>query len=654
VGAIVLLSTVVRTAVATSFAVPWIAPDEMIYGLVGESLWETGQLSVRGVEIPFYSLLTPALVGLPLALADVDTGIAAAQALQALAMSLVAVPVYIWGRRLVGVGWALSAASLAVLPPALWYGGLLMTEALFYPVVTLALLALARMLEEPTTARQGTFLLAVTAAAAVRLQALLLLPVLLLAVGLYAWFGRTTATVRKLAPILVLVAAATIALLAAYASGRSDLLGAYGALAETTPSSTGGLTQFAWHGGAVVAMALGVPLLTTATLTVLAALGGEPDPAARAFLAVTSAYVTLLVVQVAAFAAGNLDHVSERYLITALPLLLLGLCTWIARGGPRRARVVVPVALAAGAALASLPASRVRLEILVHDSFTLLPLDELAEQGELAFRGGLVALGVVVTAALLLLPRRLLPLIAVAVAVGFVALSAGAARDIDRFSHLERLRDVGSADPSWVDEARVSPVLLVDTGEQPWTAISRTTFHNRSIRRLARLEEVPERALPQSPVSIRVDGALVDGRGMEVSGPYVVLPATTAVAGERVATTQPTEVAPGAALWRVDEPLRVVSRVGGMTPVGDFQRATVVVYRCSGGALELTLLGKDGHPVRIKVNGFPWQTVEVAPGASWNGSIRPLVAPGGLPCLFELESDGLVGSTRVEWVPDAN
>ena len=52
---------------------------------------------------------------------------ASAQALQALAMSLVAVPVYLWGARLTGARWALGAAAISVLPPALWYGGLLMT-----------------------------------------------------------------------------------------------------------------------------------------------------------------------------------------------------------------------------------------------------------------------------------------------------------------------------------------------------------------------------------------------------------------------------------------------------------------------------------------------------------------------------------------------
>ena len=233
-----------------------------------------------------------------------------------------------------GPRWALAAALLAVLPPALWYGGLLMTEALYYPLVATALLALARMLEQPTLERQGLFLLLVSVAGAVRLQALILLPALLVSVALYAWFGRSGTIVRRLAPILALVGVATAGLLVAYASGRSDLLGAYGEVTQTTGASSGAVTQFTWHTGALVAMTFGLPLLAITTLVVLAMARGEANPAVRAFLAVTTAYVVLLVAQVSLFAVEYLDHVSERYLITALPLLVLGLCLWIARAGP--------------------------------------------------------------------------------------------------------------------------------------------------------------------------------------------------------------------------------------------------------------------------------------------------------------------------------
>ena len=647
-----LLSALARFAGARSFDVPWIAPDEMIYGLVGQSLWETGALTIRGSAVPYYSLLTPVLVGLPLTTEDLVAGVALAQAVQAVAMSLVAVPVYLWGARIVGTRWALAAAVLAVLPPALWYGGLLMTEALFYPIVATALLALARMLEEPTLERQGLFLLLVTVAAAVRLQALILLPALLVAVALYAWFGRSGTIVRRLAPILLLVGVSTAALVAAYVSGRSDLLGAYGEITQTTGASTGAVTQFTWHTGAFVAMTLGLPLLATTTLTVLALVRGEANPAVRAFLAATTAYVVLLVAQVSLFAVEYLDHVSERYLITALPLLVLGLCLWIARAGPRPAIVAVPVSVAATVLLLVLPESRVGTASSAHDALTLLSLGDLAGEGDIVFRGALLAVGLVFAAVFLLTPRRFLAMMAVAVALGFVGASVRAAHEIDRLSHGERISDFGTSDPRWVDETEVAPVLLLDTGEQPSTSIARLAFWNRSIGRLLRLEGVPPQALPQSPVSIRSDGAFVNGSGDEIRSPHVLLPATHALDGERLASSPPTDIAPGYGLWRVEGRLRLVSRTEGFTPVGDFGRAKVVVYPCGPGALELTLLGKDGLPVRISVNGFPWQNVEVPSGGVWSGAV-PSLRPSGLliPCLFELESDGLVGSTRVEWVP---
>jgi hypothetical protein len=650
----VVVSTAVRFAVAKAFDVPWIAPDEVIYGLVGESLWESGTLSIRGANLPYYSLLTPALVGLPYALAeDAGTGLAGAQLLQALAMSLAAVPVYLWGRRLASPGWALVAAGLTVLPPALWYGGLLMTEALFYTTVTVALLALARMLEEPTLERQGLFLLALSVAAAVRLQALLLLPALLLAAALHAWFGRSTATIRRLVPVFALLGGSAVVLLLVYADDRGDLLGAYGAVTETTATSSANLVeQLVWHTGALVVMTLGLPLLATATLAVRAAVGGEEDSPLRAFLAATSAYVVLLVGQVSAFAVSHLDRVSERYLITALPPLILGLCVWIARGAPRPLRIVVPLSALALLAVAALPGSRFATRLGAHDALTAIALVDLAEWSEATFRIVLLASATVAVAAFALLPRRRLPLAVVGIAIGLVVLSGLSARKIDSFSAVEHGHDFG-ASADWIDSVGADgDVLLIDTGEQPSTAPARTTFWNHSVRELARLSGVPEQALPQVPFDIRRDGALTDAQGRELSAPYAAAPLSMQFAGTRLVSTPATDIAPGSGLWEVQEPLRLRARTGGFSPIGDFRHATVVVYRCGAGTLELDLLGKDGEPIAVRFNGFPHETIEVPPQGQWSGAVRPLIADPSQPCQFELESDGLVGSTRVEWVPE--
>ena len=65
-------------------------------------------------------------------------------------MSLTAVPVYLWGRSLVGSRGALVAAALTLALPGLVYSGLVMTEVLFYPVLVLAAWAAARAIQEPT------------------------------------------------------------------------------------------------------------------------------------------------------------------------------------------------------------------------------------------------------------------------------------------------------------------------------------------------------------------------------------------------------------------------------------------------------------------------------------------------------------------------
>lgn len=69
------------------------------------------------------------------------------------AMTLVAIPIYHWARRLVSPGRALLAAALVLLMPAFVYTGALMTESPFLPAFVAAALAIAHALERPTPAR---------------------------------------------------------------------------------------------------------------------------------------------------------------------------------------------------------------------------------------------------------------------------------------------------------------------------------------------------------------------------------------------------------------------------------------------------------------------------------------------------------------------
>src|SRR3954451_12937033 len=47
-GALVLLSTGLRVWASRGVATPWIAPDEQIYGLLGQGLYRDGGLTILG------------------------------------------------------------------------------------------------------------------------------------------------------------------------------------------------------------------------------------------------------------------------------------------------------------------------------------------------------------------------------------------------------------------------------------------------------------------------------------------------------------------------------------------------------------------------------------------------------------------------------
>src|SRR5256712_9440766 len=176
VAALVGVSAALRTWAGLTVATPWIAPDELIYGELGRAFWQTGHLDLLGHPIHFFSFVYPALAGLPLSLGDRQLGYDLLKVLQAIVMSLTAVPVYLWGRELASRGWAAVAAALALAPPGLAYSGLIMTEVAFYPAFVVGAWAIARAVAVPTTRRQAFALGAIALVFFVRLQALVLVP----------------------------------------------------------------------------------------------------------------------------------------------------------------------------------------------------------------------------------------------------------------------------------------------------------------------------------------------------------------------------------------------------------------------------------------------------------------------------------------------
>ena len=190
-GALVVTSFAARALLARDMVGPFIMVDELIYSELGRSLADGGELLIRDVSSPGYGIVYPALISPAYALFErLPEAYAAVKTLNALVMSLAAVPAYLLARRVVGTWLSLLAALLAVAIPSLVYTGTVMTENVFYPVFLGVALLFVLTLEKPTTTRQLLLLGAVAVAFATRAQAVALVPALLTAPLVLAIFRR--------------------------------------------------------------------------------------------------------------------------------------------------------------------------------------------------------------------------------------------------------------------------------------------------------------------------------------------------------------------------------------------------------------------------------------------------------------------------------
>jgi 4-amino-4-deoxy-L-arabinose transferase-like glycosyltransferase len=658
VGALIVTSTVIRFAAAQAFSTPWIAPDEMVYGMLGEGLWSHGTLTLRSFPSPYYSLLTPALIGAPLAALDLADGIQWARLLQALAMSLAALPTYLWARRLASQWWAVAAAALVLASPLLHYAGFLMTEPLTLTVVTAALLMLARALEEPSMWRYGVFVAWATAAAAVRLQALVLLPAFLLAAVIDSVGARDR---RRLRPLLWFAALAAVAcvlvVLLLLAAGEElstrRLLGAYTPVGEASGVGGDRVDALAWHAFDVSVLGLGATVLAVAALAWVVLARRDRDPALRAFVSTTLAYTALLVVQVGLFAAVFVGSIAERYLLTLLPLLAIGLCTWAARGAPRALPVVLPTWALVVAGAATVPIDQLAGPVTLPNAPTPAALVRLGSEGWA--RAALVAGALAAGALVLALPRRLAWVTALVVGVGLALLSLDAGLRIADASEHEQRVAIGSGPAGWLDDAGVDDATLLVTGDRLWTATARTIFWNRGIVEAIRLAPATTPFPPVTgSVGVAPDGTLTTASGADLARSVVVTPSTITLAGSQIAARPAGDSeAYGLVAWRPEQPVRVALRTEGLLPNGDFTgTARITVYACRQGTLDVTILGKSGNPIEARVDGFPVRRLDTPNGAARTFRIpSPPYADGTRPCVFELENPGYAGTTTIAFTP---
>jgi hypothetical protein len=649
-AALVLVSTALRAWAALEVPVPWIAPDEMVYGLLGRGLYEHGSLDVLGGPTSFYSLLTPALAGFPLSAFGLATGYDVLHGLQAFVMSLAAVPVYLWGRSLVSRRSALVAATLTLAAPGLVYSGLVMTEVLFYPLLVLAAWASAEAIARPTLRTHGLLVLAVAAAAATRLQAIVLLPAFVTAAGIDASLARSWRNLRRLAPAGAGLAALALAWVGWRLASGSGTLGGYGVVASTSYSVWDAARFVLYHLASVLILCGLFPACAVALLLVRGARLGEADARCRAYLAVAASLTAWFVVEVGVFASRYSDRIVERNLIGLAPVLFLGLVLWLERGRPGSYVERSAIAVAAAAVLLVLPVKRYVTVFGTHDAMTLIPLYKLLLASS---PGTLVAVysGVAGAAAVgfALLPRGALRAVPAMLLVALVAASVVSSRFVAEQARAQQQSFLG-ADPQWINHHADGSVAYLSNGEPDWNGVWETLFWNDRVDRVYDLAGQVPGPLPQAPADVQSDGTVFLPPSGKRPGPYAVVSTRFDLVGSRVAQVmQPGLSQAGLALWRVDPPLRVSTRVSGLQGGGDIYGTTegrLIAYGCKRGTFLITLLIKDVETIDLRVNGKLVRRLNYPPPARytvWRGRL-PVTGAGGT-CTLEVAPTGLLGTT---------
>jgi Dolichyl-phosphate-mannose-protein mannosyltransferase len=625
--AIVGCSAVIHILLGRQIVAPWIMVDELVYSELAKSFAAHGQFLIRGVPTSGYGFVYPILIAPAWRLfASVPQAYAVAKEINAVVMSLTAIPVYFLARRLVAPALSLVAASLAVLVPSMLYSGTLMTENAFYPLFAVVVLVLVLTLEQPTALRQVVLLALIGIAYLTRAQAVALVPAVVVAPLLLGLFERRVrATLRAFVPTYALVGAAALIVLGASAvRGRSplSLLGAYQAATNGSYSVRETAHYALWH-AAELDLYLGV--IPFAALLVMWLSPRTLPRAGQAFVAASLPVTVLLVVEVAAFASRQSQRIEERNMFYVAPFALIALVA-VGTMGTRRRRVYFVAALVAAILPALIPFDRFITTSAVSDTFALLPWwwvnDHYLSLGQIKW--GALAAGLAAGVVFLAVPRRYLAGLAVLVAAYFVITTAA----VQRGRHGIRITSVGSLwagirvdHRDWIDRqvGHNADVSMIWNGRVSAYGVWENEFFNRSVKTVYDLGGAVPGGLPETHVHPLADGRLVDDAGHAVTARY----ALTSDGADLVGSVIGRDPRIGLYLVRVNGPLIVIkTEVHGLyTDPGDTWSKKVVTYSrssCTGGKLSVLLqsdasLYRTTQTVTASVGGKVAGVAQIAP-----------------------------------------
>jgi hypothetical protein len=594
---IVAGSIVLRAWLGSRMAAPFIFTDELQYQENARSLAAGEGLRVRGEPYGIVSVLYPLVLAPAYLLLDsLPDAYGAARTINAVVMSLAAVPAYLIARRLVPPRWSLLAALLAVALPSLAYTGTLMSENAFYPAFMLAAWALLRGLEEPTLRRQLVLLGACGVVTLVRVQGLAVVLAALTAPLLLRLVVRRP--LRPWAPLYgVAVVGAVLVLLAQLARGASitSLFGAYQVVGQKSYDWVEVVKFLFWH---LAELDLYVGVFPLAAFFLLALRVRRLEPRVQAFVAATVALAAWTLIVVAAFASRFAGAIEERNMFVLAPLLLIALLVWIDRGAPRTAVLAAVVAAVTAVLPALIPYDRFLQLKVRSDTLMIVPLWNVQDSVGLPRLDDVVLLGGVLAGlAFILVPRRFV----LALPVAVLAYFAVTIQPIYAGPHgMERaaagaLYEGISGPRDWIDRAvggGDGDVAVLYTGLPNRFTVLQNEFFNRAVGRVYTSGGPMDGGLPATPVTIdertgevrRPDGSVVRER-------YVLTDGSVAVDGQPVARDERL----GLTVYRTNGPLISTTRVTGV--YNDQWSGPEVEYRrvrCRGGTLTVTLESDPG------------------------------------------------------------
>jgi hypothetical protein len=576
-GGIVLVSAALRIWLGRRMVAPWIFVDELIYSELAKSFAAHGHFLLRGEPAgASYGFVYPVLIAPAWRIfSSVPQAYAAAKVIDSVAMSLAAVPAYFLSRRVLSRPYALAAAALAIAVPSMIYTGTLMTENVFYPVFLCVALVAVRTLERPTRWNQLGLLALCLLAFETRQQAIALLPAVLAAPLVVGGLRRFRVLYGTVAAVFVL------ALAAEAARGRSPLalLGAY----ETTGHRHYALGEVAkwllWHLGE-----LDLYLGVVPVAAFLAAFRREP------FFAVAASFTAFLAVEVAAFATlPTVQRVEERNLFYVAPFFLIALLVWIERGA-RRPRWAVAAAVVAAALPAAVPYARLIGYQTTSDTLALLPWWRLQEHviGLHHVRLAVALCALAAAALFLAVPARVALVLPLLVLLYFGLVERPIESRTTFASRGALFQGIRSVPRDWIDRHAHAEVAAVWTGKTDVHVIWENELFNRKVGGVYNTQDPIPGGLASTDVTIGADGYLRAG-GRTIAARYALADGSLDLNGTKLASDPPL----GVNLWRLDGPIRSLTRVEGLY-ANDTWSGPVVTYRrleCAGGAVRVTVLG---------------------------------------------------------------